>query len=64
VSFIGFVVVHEWETNSLLRHDAAGSIGNRKRAFDHLGYCQAMQSDGKPGTEGRYFVAEVREVKP
>lgn len=62
-----YVVVHE-STLRNSRGDVRVDYGvasslheSREIAENHLAYCEGMQAREFPGSEGRYFVAEVTE---
>jgi hypothetical protein len=56
----GFLVMHETD----LQHAVVSSLlDSQVSASNALEWCLARQSSGQPGTQGRYFVAEVREAR-
>lgn len=63
-----FVVVHEFPMENS-RGDKRTDYGiassvhdSYQHADNQLAYCDALQRSGRPGSEGRYFVARLTEV--
>ena len=61
---VWFTVVHEYQFASGAAgvQSAGGMHRSREDVENHLAYCEGMQKRGRPGTNGRYFIAEVREA--
>lgn len=60
-----YVVIHEWpRPGGRLTYAAVSSVWDDFDAADNqLAYCLAMQEDGRRGSEGRYFIAELSETR-
>lgn len=61
---IGYAVVHEVDLGRDEPHYGVASSIHRTRenAENSLAVCHSMQERGLRGSDGRYFIAEVREV--
>lgn len=60
-----YVVVHEYPyANGGTGHGAASGLhGTYESAENALAYCEAMQEEGRRGSEGRYYIARVTEIE-
>lgn len=55
-----YVVIHETDFGRGPEYGAAsGILPTREAAENQLAYCEGMQAEGRPGSEGAYYVAQV-----
>lgn len=60
-----YIVIHEYTLddgrgNTRTDYNVCSSLHpTREGAENQLAYCQGMQEQGRPGSDGRYFIATV-----
>lgn len=56
-----YAVIHEWDhPRGYPSFGLASSIHTELDGAENaLAYCEAMQADNRPGSEGRYFIVEM-----
>lgn len=64
----GYIVIHDYPfANGAIGRQAVSSVyeptdAGYGAAENQLAYCEGMQERDRPGSKGRYYIAEVRKV--